>query len=287
MDWNDLRLFLTVAREGGLIAGARAAGVSPATLGRRLQALEAAVGCTLFERGASGYALTASGRELLAQAAPVETAMLDVERWRDRGAPGRTVRVSAGTFTSRFLARHVGALIGPEDGFRLRLLAADERLDIARRAADIGLRARRPEEPWLAGQRLGGVAYAVYAARDTPEGADFVASTDALLASSRWVRERHEAEIAIEASSPRLVLDMVRSGAGRAVLPCFIGDAEPELVRLGPPIETITVEQWLVMHHEERHDPSVRLVARRIVRLLRAHRAAFAGLRPEQAREPD
>ena len=85
------------------------------------------------------------------------------------------------------------------------------------------------------------------------------------------------AAIAIEASSPRLVLDMVRAGAGRAVLPCFVGDAEPGLARLGATIAELTAEQWLVMHHEERHDPAVRLVTRRIARLLRAHRAAFLG----------
>jgi DNA-binding transcriptional LysR family regulator len=276
MDWDDLKLFVLVARLGGLSAAARAAGLSPPTLGRRLQALEASLGRHLFERRASGYVLTADGRELLAHAEPVEAAMLGVERWRDQGAAERTVRVSAGTWTSRFLAQHIGEIVEPGDAFRLQLLSAEARLDIGRRAADIGLRNRRPEEAWLAGQRVGQVAYAVYRPAADPAPARFVAATDLITPTSQWLRAHYGDAIAVEVSSPRLVLDLVRAAAGRAVLPCFVGDAEPGLVRLET-IPEITSESWLVMHHEERHDPAVHTVARRIARLLRAHRAAFLG----------
>jgi DNA-binding transcriptional LysR family regulator len=275
MDWNDLSLFVLTARLGSLAAAARAARVSPPTLGRRLQALEAATGRSLFERRAGGYVLTEAGRDLLAQAEPVEAAMLAVERWRDRGVAGRTVRVSAGSFTSRFLAQHFGEIVAEGDAFRLQLLPAEVRLDIGRRAADIGIRNRRPEEAWLAGQRIGEVGYALYG----PAGAAapaFVASLDTTAPSAQWLRTRHADAIAVEASSPRLVLDLALAGAGRALLPCFVGDAEPGLERLET-LPELTTEQWLVMHHEERHDPAVRLVARRIARLLRAHRAAFLG----------
>jgi DNA-binding transcriptional LysR family regulator len=249
--------------------------ISP-TLGRRLQALEAATGRSLFERRASGYALTAAGRDLLAHAEPVEAAMLDVERWRDQGAAGRTVRVSAGSFTSRFLAQHLGEILTAGDDFRLQFLSAEARLDIGRRAADLGIRNRRPEEAWLAGQRVGEVAYAIYAAIGA-EARGFVASTETTTPTAQWLRARHAEAIAVEASSPRLVLDLALAGAGRALLPCFVGDAEAGLVRLET-LPELATETWLVMHHEERHDPAVHLVARRIAQLLRAHRAAFLGV---------
>ena len=287
MDWNDLKLFVLVARLGGLSAAARAAGLSPPTLGRRLQALEASLGRHLFERRASGYVLTEAGRDLLAHAEPVEVAMLGVERWRDQGAAGRTVRVSAGTWTSRFLAQRVGEILGPDDGFRLAFLAADARLDIGRRAADIGVRNRRPEEAWLAGQRIGEAAYAVYGPAGGAAAAGFVATTETITPSSQWLRAHHAGAIAVEVSSPRLVLDMVRAGAGQAVLPCFVGDAEPGLVRLGAAIAALTHDQWLVMHHEERHDPAVHLVARRLARLFRAQRATFLGVSGPQEGESE
>jgi DNA-binding transcriptional LysR family regulator len=284
MDWNDLRLFVLTARLGGLGAAARAAGVSAPTLGRRLAALEAGLGRPLFERRPTGYVLTAAGRELLEQAEPVEAAMLAVERWRDRGAAGRVVRISAGSWTSRFLAQRVDALVKPGEAISLQILVAEARLDIGRRAADIGLRAVRPDEAWLAGRRIGAVAYAIYGTAGRPSPERFVAATGTLTASSRWLRAEHGAAIGIEADSPRLLLDLALAGAGRVLLPCFVGDAEPGLARLGAPIAALDSEQWLVLHHDDRHDPAVRLVAGRLVALMRAHRAAFAGRSgPEQA----
>lgn len=275
MDWNDLRLFTLLARHGSLGAAARAAGVSAATLGRRVQALEAALDKRLVERGADGYRPTADGRALADAAEPMEEAALAIGRWRDLGAAGRAVRISAGAFTSRFLASHARELAGPGDGVRLQFLTAEHRLDIARRAADIGLRARRPEEAWLAGRRLGRVAFAIYGRPDAPR--DFVSAIGAITPAGRWLRERHGGRIAVEASDPGLLLELARAGAGRALLPCFVGDGAPELVRLEGPIPELLHENWIVMHHDDRHDPAIRAVASRIARLVRANRAAFAG----------
>ncbi len=282
MDWNDLRLFVLVAREGGLAAAARVAGSSPPTLGRRLRALETALGQPLFDRRPAGYVLTAAGRDLLAQAEPVEAAMLAVERWQDRDTAARLVRISAGSFTSRFLAQHVAALSRPGDDFRLVFLPAEARLDIGRRAADIGIRASRPVEVWLAGQNLGRVAYAIYgpAAGPVPEG--FVASTETITPAAQWLRMQQGGAIAVETGSARLVLDLALAGAGRALLPCFVGDAEPSLARIGPPITALASDHWLVMHHDDRRAPAIRSVSRRIAALVRAHRAAFAGTQEGQ-----
>jgi DNA-binding transcriptional LysR family regulator len=277
MDWDDLKLFVLVARHGGPTAAARATGLSAATLGRRLHALETALGRHLFDRRPEGYRLTADGRALLAQAEPVEATMHGIERWRDHGAPGRVVRVSAGSWTSRFLAQNFSALWREADGFRLQILTAEARLDIARRAADLGLRNRRPEEAWLAGRRVGREAFAVYARAGEPLPEEFVAPTELLTPSAIWLRERHGDAIAVETSNPRLVLDLMLAGAGMGVLPCFVGEAEPGLRRVGEPIPEIAHEVWMVMHHDDRYDPAVRTVAQRVARLIRARRPAFIG----------
>ena len=65
MDWQDLRLFLAVARHEGLTGAAKETGASPATLGRRMTSLETALNMRLFHRGASGYALTPEGGAIL------------------------------------------------------------------------------------------------------------------------------------------------------------------------------------------------------------------------------
>jgi DNA-binding transcriptional LysR family regulator len=278
VDWQDIRLFLAVARGEGLSGAARQAGSSPATLGRRMTALERSLGQRLFIRERLGYRLTEEGRQFLAQAEEMEAAATGIERWRDGLSPRRSVRISAGTWTSWFLARNIDALWPTDAAWSIDFVAANARLDIARGQADIGIRNRRPEEPWLAGRRTGDVAFAVYGRRGAALGDRWIGVTGdgAITPSARWVAERHAAATVMRGNDPRLILDLLRQGIGQAVLPCFVGDTEPELERLQA-VEELRSQQWLVLHEDERRTPAVRAVIERIVRLMQANRALFRG----------
>lgn len=276
IDWSEIRLFLAVAREGGLSAAARRAGSSPPTLSRRMRNLEEHLGCRLFDRLGSGYRLTARGRDLLARAEDVEAAVLRIERWRDKGATGRTVRLSAGSWMTLFLTRHVGELVKSEDRFSLSFVSANRRLDIARREADIGIRNHRPSESWLAGRNIGRVTFAPYAASGADGREGWIVS-QANTPSAQWVRGRHADGIFMEVSDPRTVLDLVERGAGRAVLPCFIGDTHPGLKRTGPVIEDLIHAQWIVAHHDDRHEPAIRQILKRTAKLITRSQALFRG----------
>jgi DNA-binding transcriptional LysR family regulator len=290
LDWQDLRLFLAVARHGGLSAAAKATGLSPATLGRRMAALEASAGVSLFSRWRHGYTLTPAGQALFEQAEAMEQAAAGVARWRESLAPGRIVRVSAGSWMTRFLARNLAELRRPDEPWTLDLSVENASADIGRRHADIGIRNRRPDEPWLAGRRVSHVAFAVYRRNDgRPPPADepWVGSTTATR-SARWLTEQVGARFVVRSSDPRVVLDLVRAGAGRGVFPCFVGDADPALVRVGPPIPELLSEQWLVVHHEERHHPAIHAAAERIAALIGRHRRLFLGeVTPDTQQLPD
>ncbi|MEQ8968030.1 MAG: LysR family transcriptional regulator [Azospirillaceae bacterium] len=272
---EDLLLFLAVARGGGLSPAARETGSSPATLGRRMARLEHWAGCPLFVRWATGYALTEAGRELLVHARGLEAARADAARWREGRSARETVRITAGTWMTRFLASRIAAIARPGDGFRPLLASDNARADIAHRHAAIGLRNRRPEEAWLAGRKVAVIAFAPYRAAATEDGASGerwiglepeVAATP----SARWVAEHHGRDLAVAVSDPRTLLDLALAGAGTAVLPCFVGDAEQGLVRAGPEIDALGHDQWLVVHHEERHRPAVRRLADRIAGVIAA-----------------
>ncbi|HTN64064.1 MAG TPA: LysR family transcriptional regulator, partial [Devosia sp.] len=119
ISWDDLRLFLDVARLGGLSAATRTTGLSAATLGRRVTALEHQIGEPLFVRSQRGYRLTAAGEALLARAEDVEAAMLSLTRWKQGNMADRIVRLSAGSWTSAFVSRHIGAIWTVADRFGL------------------------------------------------------------------------------------------------------------------------------------------------------------------------
>lgn len=267
-----------MARQRGLSPAARLTGLSPATLGRRMTALEHELGHVLFQRWPTGYSLTEAGQALLAQAEAMERAATAVDRWREGLTAGRTVRVSAGSWTARFLSRHVAAIRHGDDAWTLELGIADTAVDIGRRHADIGIRNRRPEEPWLAGRRVGRVAFASYGLKDAAkEDLPWIAVAGGTTPSAQWLAELPGAVAPVRCSDPRGVMDLVLAGAGRAVFPCFVGDSESLLARIGSPIAALTSDQWLVVHHDERHDPAVRAAADRIAALLTAHRRLFAG----------
>lgn len=282
--WDDLRLFLDVARLGGLSAATATTGLSAATLGRRVTALEHQIGEPLFIRRQTGYELTLSGEQLLKHAEDVEQAVLAVGRWRDGNIGEKIVRISAGTWTSAFIGRHIGELWHVDDGIRVELVTANDKVDIGRRAADLGLRSARPTEPNLAGKLIGKVAHALYAGRNLINGVKAglfvgVVGEAANVPSARWLMAHHGDRIGVRGNDPHSVAELVAAGAGLSIFPCFAGDSDERLVRVAPPVAELLAEQWLVSHHEDRHRPEVRRVADRLTALMQQHAALFRGER--------
>lgn len=276
MNWDDIKAFAAVAQYGGLSAAAEQLGSSAATLGRHVGRLEEELGQRLFDRSALGYTLTKAGHELLAEVEPMEEAAANVARWRDGHAVERVVRLSAGSWMSRFLVEHWSTLHKQDDPFTLAFVSAEERIDIARHRADIGIRNARPVEANLAGRALATIAFANYRLKGSnPNG--WIASASPT-PSAMWVRANHGREITVEANAPRLVMELCERGAGLAVLPCFAGDLNPLLERASDVIEALTHKQWLVAHHEARHQRAVRTMIGRIEGLLKQNRSALAGV---------
>ena len=282
IDWDELRLFLAVARGAGLNAAARQSGASAPTLGRRMNALERRLDRRLFTRSQSGYALTDAGQALYRYAEEMEAAARGIDLWRDE-TPRRLVRISAGSWTSRFLARHMAELWGADAATAIELSTAHQRVDIAHRAADIGVRNRAPQEPRLVGRKTNDVAYAIYRARGVRGDLPWVAVVGeaAITPTARWVDRNFAGATQIVCSDPRAVRDCVLTGIGQAALPCFVGDDEPGLARAGEPIEDLREEQWLVLNDQARHEPAVRGVIDRLAALLQRHRPLFSGAAPQ------
>ncbi|WP_321363386.1 LysR family transcriptional regulator [uncultured Celeribacter sp.] len=254
---DDYALFLAVADAGGLSGAEQVTGVSLPTLSRRMAELERALNKRLFERGNRGYTLTAEGRALLQEAEPLREATTRLSRFQHRDhAP--EVRITAGRWTTRYVARHLSEIWTPASPWRPALLASNSNVDIARREADIGIRNRRPEQSWLAGRKLSQITYAEYAAHPRISGYVTLHAGQATTPSERWLRTTHPDAIIATASDARSVADMAVAGVGRAILPCFAGREIMGLMQVSPAIEALTHDEWLVSHHDARHDPPVR-----------------------------
>ncbi|HXP76524.1 MAG TPA: LysR family transcriptional regulator [Stellaceae bacterium] len=166
-DWDDLRVFLTLAAEGRLTAAARKLGVSHPTVARRIKALEDAIGARLFDQLPDRFVPTAAGEELLADAREMERAAESIER-RSIGLGDTThgtVRVSAGEAMTAFLARHLPRLRRNLECVEFELAASHTLANLSRREADLLIREQVPDVASIVTRRLGRVAYAVYASR--------------------------------------------------------------------------------------------------------------------------
>jgi DNA-binding transcriptional LysR family regulator len=285
-NWDSYQLFLQVARLGGLTGASAASGLSPATIGRRMLELEQEVGRALFARSQTGYRLTSDGQALLDHLQEMEAAARKVDAWRQAGEGGATVRIAAGTWIAWLLTENFAAIRMPGDAFSIALTIGETRANLSYRESDIGIRAFEPEESNLAARLLGDVAYAVYIRRNASEAEDrwvAVAEEDAISAYLRWPYRQAAGAIVATVNRPRSVPDLVRAGAGKAVLPCFVGDLDPELQRLGGELPELRHRQWIVMNNEDRHRPEIRAVTDRMTRLLKSYADLFAGKRPSRS----
>ncbi|RMA42459.1 LysR family transcriptional regulator [Rhodophyticola porphyridii] len=256
--WDDYAYFAAVARSGGIARAAESCGVSTATLSRRMRAFEARLGRRLFLHGTSGYTLTAEGRALWEKTRKMEAAAADVSRWSKKTKGSVPVRISAGTWTALHISERLSDIWTPDDIWLPEFIHCELPMDIARREIDIGIRNRRPEQPWLAGQRVGTTEFAIYGASESVTGWIGPSFDAAATRSAQWVESNYGAQIVTRSNLPIFSYQMARAGVGRVVLPLPVGDGAPGLMRLSEPIEELRMERWLVSHHEGRFEPPVR-----------------------------
>src|SRR5439155_10555975 len=175
MDWDDVRVFLAVARKGSMRAAGRALGLSQPTIARRLAGFEAtSAGPSLFDRLPEGLRLNAAGEQLVPAAESVEDAMLTLERRRAAASPvlSGTVRVSTGECAAGFLASCLSGLATTAlpSGITLELVDSRQTANLARHEADMALRHQPPETGDFYISKAGTFACAVYRRRDADAG---------------------------------------------------------------------------------------------------------------------
>jgi DNA-binding transcriptional LysR family regulator len=290
MEWDGVRVFLAIAREGSMRAAGRALGLSQPTIARRLTSFEAGFGGQpLFDRLPEGVRLNASGEQLLAAAENAENAMLAVERRRAAASPvlSGTVRVSAGECAAGFLARCLsGGTTAPlPSGITLELIQSLPPANLTRREADVSLRHQPPDSGDYYVAKLGTFGVAVYRRRGETTDA-WVAYTEEQSQGqsheqARWVQQQIDETampVALRASSMLMHVEAIRAGTGRGILPCYIGDGHPLLERLTAPIPELAATYWMIVHRDLRRAPCVRAVIDWMKALFAEQRDVIAGV---------
>lgn len=278
MEWDDIRYFLAVARSGSLIAAGRTLNTSAATVARRVDALESRLGARLFDRKQTGYALTESGEAIRLKAEEAEEAMLSVERealGRDLRASGKVRVAASDDVAANLIAPRLPELRKEYPGIALELVAQMNLVNLTRREADIAIRGARPTNGDLVMRRAGAWHFGLYASKAyagahalRPGEKNFseveiITWTEewAHLRGGPWLAEHAPtAKIALTSDSRRVHHNACKAGMGLAVLPCFIADRDPDLLRLLPPEDVLSLDLWLVVHRDLLRTARVRAV---------------------------
>jgi DNA-binding transcriptional LysR family regulator len=290
MNWDDLHVFLNLARTGKLTAVAKQLDVSHPTVARRVKALEESIGARLFDRLPDRFVLTEAGEGLLADAEAMERAAESIHRRSARLAdPAHgSVRLSANEAMTGFLARHLPRLRQDLQCVEFELTASHMLANLSKREADLLIREQVPDLASLVTRKLGRVAYAIYAhvsieanpARGTLRQMAWIGFDDdhAYMPGQSWMLELLEGgRPAMRVNNWLVLRDAVRGGAGLAVLPCYLGDTDPVLRRIGPVLQDVWADQWLLVHRDLRELARVRRVMDALVALFQEQRSLLEG----------
>lgn len=269
-DWQDLYYFTVLARTQSLSAAARELQVEHATVGRRVDALEKALGVKLVDRLPRSRPLTAQGLALAEMAAGMGEMAIQVQRLSRLASieMAGTVRVSCPPSIANYcIAPHVARLRGEYPQLNLVLMPSTQLAALDKGEADIALRTLRPDEDALVRRKVGVVRFALYGPptlqRLPTEQWSFIAydSSRDHLPQQAWMHQlRGHRNVAFAASELITQQMAARAQVGAVVLPTLVGDRDPLLVRLPTATQGPVRDIWLTVYPDMRRSPLVKVV---------------------------
>jgi DNA-binding transcriptional LysR family regulator len=272
-DWESLRHFAALARTGTLAGAARALNVEHATVARRIVSLESELNLKLLDRRGRKIELTPHGREFLAALERMQSEADAIERF----AAGKRTELSGEVTISAppglaaaMLAPPVARLQGKYPALTLQIITETRQSALQRREADLAIRLADSTDQDLSATKLGEINFRLYAHPDylaaTPEAEwEFIGydtSMDEAPQQIAMTRIAQGRRIAIRTNSLALQMNLVREGAGLAMLPDFLTKGEP-LSPAAP--HFVHRDVWLVIHSDMTGSSPVQAVAAMLI----------------------
>jgi DNA-binding transcriptional LysR family regulator len=272
LSWDEFRLVKAIADSRSLSGAAELLGLNHSTVFRRLTALEKSFGAPLFERSRTGYLATPAGIEMAALAATMASSIVDFERrvaGRDAKPMGDLRVTTVEAIGHHFMPAIMAQFQTLNRGVVIELILSNSALNLSRRDADVAIRLTNDPSETLVGRRICSVRWGIYCRRDHGSGqgsrviesAPFIGYCESLgpAAARRWIEAQIRPERLVgRVNSIQSMLELATQGFGAALLPCFLGDPRPALVRIGRPPSDIDVGLWILTHPDLRRSARVR-----------------------------
>lgn len=265
LNWDDFRLIRAVAETGTLPAAADRLGTAHSTVFRRLRAIEAALGCALFERAKAHLEPTQAGAEIAALAVRMgeEVDAVAVRLAGREPLPSGEVRVTTNdSLLIHLLTPIFASFLDACPAVRLDIVLGNPALNLSKRDADVAIRATDNPPPNLVGRKAARIAWALYAPRDeakAPRGWVTLGEAMGNMSVVRHVLAQAGGEgVGYRVNSVLGMAEAVEAGLGLGYLPCFVADPRPALRRLEAPDERFATDLWILTHADLKQVPRVR-----------------------------
>jgi DNA-binding transcriptional LysR family regulator len=283
MNWDDARIFVALHRERTLRAAARALDIDQATVGRRLAALEHALGATLFLRTSTGYELTPVGRIAIHAAEMMERSAHDLVRHTqgvDKRLAGEVKLSTTDALAQEFVMPAIERLHAKHPDVSVMLDTTTAVLNLAKREADIAVRTVKPRNPDLLARRLARWEVGLFASPEylrrhgEPTPGERFAGHDLVVYQPYFARALVPAFVGEPLTDGRIVARLNTNLTLRAALKAGLGISEMPvpmaerdgLVRIWPDrTNEAPYEIWLVTHQDLRHTARIRVTIYEIV----------------------
>ena len=284
MNWDDLRYFLAVSREGSVSGAGKALGVNHTTVARRVSALEAKLKTRLFDRTAEGYEMTQTAENMYDHAEAIEARAVAIDRevfGRDAELAGGLKLTISHDVASRLVVPHLAAFRQDYPGIELELLTTTGLVDLSAREADIALRLTGRPPEYLIGRKVLPLVHGVYGANHYFDDAERQVGVILFRGEGdrpEWVASHYpEAEVVLRVDDVTTMVAAVQQGLGLARMPCYIGDSSSGVRRADLELSPSDWGVWVLNHVDLRCTARVRVCREFLVEAIWAQRDLVLG----------
>lgn len=293
MNWDDAKLFITVARSGQIAAASKILSISPATLSRRITALETSLNVKLLERRTFGCELTEEGKSFYETVERAETELLTAQSrfQKTHSKTSGVVRIGAPDgFGVGFLASKLPILLNDYPDLKIQLVPVPRSFSLSQREADIAVMVGRPEKGRLIIRKLTDYNLSLYASKNyiaeygTPKNLaqlsehrligyvnDLIYS-ESLVYTNEFLRNWRSS---LEVSSATGQVEAVKSSAGIGILHDYLAYNDDNLVRLLP-TSSISRSYWLAYHENQKNLDRIKVVSKFLASIVSANISKFS-----------
>ena len=287
MNWDDLKLFLAVARCGTISGAAKQFNVQHTTVSRRIKKLEQTLGTSLLTRKNNVYQLTEQGARIESAAIKMESELLEVDgtlQGQNDSLVGPLRIATISTMSSSVLMPILNEFSQKHPKINLDVIVSNDPISLANREADVAIRWTNKPPEMLIGKRVVTIASTIYGSEDYVKKVKDTGSEQWIGAKccdfhDSWTKQTaKEKKHQFTSNDSATILSAVQSGLGLTFLPCFIGDNDPLLKRYCEPDPIFDLGLWVLIHPELKNNLRILAFRNHLIDAIKQQQSSFEGV---------